>query len=137
MLSIKIFIFIAIIAHARAAGNETDKIVGGIAASSGEFPGYAIPSFQSGAENLCGAYLIRNDILVTAAHCRIAFEGYDVHIGGTEIDGGDAVETIRTGDVCQHPGFSDSSFSNDIMLIRLRTPSSQQIKDYYTVRHQI
>jgi secreted trypsin-like serine protease len=134
-------IFLALsIAHARAAGNETDKIVGGSPASSGEYLGYAIPSIQSGSRFLCGAYLIRNNILVTAAHCREAFEGFDVYIGGLQRLGEDAVETIATGDVCQHPGYSEkglfsSPFANDIMLIRLQTPSNQPIKEYYTVSH--
>jgi hypothetical protein len=140
--SINLLIFIALVAHARAAGNETDKIVGGTAADPADYRGYAIPSRQSGARYLCGAYLIRNDILVTAAHCRIAFEGYDVYIGGAERLGSDALETIATGDVCEHPGYNEnaifsSPFANDIMLIRLQTPSNQLIKEYYTVGYHI
>jgi secreted trypsin-like serine protease len=110
--------------------NTVDKIVGGTAASSSEFPGYAIPS---GSGILCGAYLIQENILVSAAHCAGAFAGYNVIIGATLRNGADAKETKFATQECVHPNFKKSTMENDIMLIKLQTPSNQPFKDYYTV----
>jgi hypothetical protein len=52
-----------------------DKIIGGSRAAFGEYPFMAIPE----TESFCGASLIHEDILLTAAHCQGAFPvGIDV-----------------------------------------------------------
>jgi secreted trypsin-like serine protease len=114
----------------------TDKIVGGTLAVRGEFPGYATPS---GSNTLCGAYLIQNNILVTAAHCARAFDVYTVHIGGIQRSSKKEVgeETIAIDDVCVHPDYDEPTFQNDIMLIRLRKPSMKPLKEYYTASSYI
>jgi secreted trypsin-like serine protease len=116
-----------------ATDDNVDKIVGGTPASNGEFLGYAIPA-NSGS--LCGAYLIRDNILVSAAHCAGAFAGYNVRIGATQRLGADAKETRLAVQECLHPNYRSSTQENDIMLIKLQTPSSQPFKDYYTVSGQ-
>jgi secreted trypsin-like serine protease len=108
---------------------STDKIVGGTPASAGEFPGYAIPDDG----DLCGAYLIKNNILLSAAHCAGAFQGHNVRIGGLTRTGPGATETIAAIEECIHPSYNDETIENDIMLVRLQTPSSQAVKDYYKV----
>jgi secreted trypsin-like serine protease len=117
-----------------ANAEGTEKIVGGNLAYAGEFPGYAIPS---GSKIFCGAYLINENTLVTAAHCAGAFKGYNVKIGGTLRSGADAVETIPAIQECVHPQFNSTTHQNDIMLIKLQSPSNQPFKEFYTVCHKM
>lgn len=97
------------------------RIVGGSLAAQGEFPSYAVPS---GDEGQCGSVKIWDDILLSAGHCRGAFQGQDMFIGGNLLSGGDAPETIRASSELVHPRYNDFTVQNDIMLIKLAEPSS-------------
>jgi len=111
------------------------RIVGGTAAAFNEYPSMAIPDYTSvfpNNQNQCGATLIHPDILMTAAHCQFdfdgqpIFEGWSVFIGGTQLSGADAVDNIAIASVHPHPEYNAITSKNDIMLIKLASPSVAQ-----------
>jgi len=103
------------------AGRELQaKIVGGTPADPNEFPSYAIPS----GFGLCGSVKIWDDILLSAGHCRGAFQGQDMYIGANSINGNDASETIRASSELVHPLYNDNTIQYDFLLVKLAEISS-------------
>jgi trypsin len=105
------------------ADNSTDpRIVGGTPASPGDYP-FHVNSID---DLICGGTLIYEDIVLTAAHCA---EGYltEVNIGATMLDGTDAAEVISVDMLLLHPYYDDTTLVNDIMLVKLLTPSSSPV----------
>jgi trypsin len=97
--------------------NNTARIVGGTEVPTvNKYQFYAIPA--SGAR-LCGASLIHEDILVSAAHCKGAFSYKNVYIGTTQRDGTNAKEKIRAAYERVHPKYNIITMVNDIMLVKL------------------
>jgi trypsin len=113
--------------------NATSHIVGGKTAAKGAYPYYAIPN----GNFLCGATLIHPDILISAAHCNgrssnflpssANARGGGVYIGSNKVDGSDAKDTINVKLVRVHPEFSMETLHNDVVLLKLATPSSAPI----------
>ena len=98
------------------------RIVGGVAASSGEFRSFGR---SAGGGGLCGCTLIHSDICLTAGHCKGAFK--QVLIGGTALDGTGS-EYISVIGEYRHPRFSMTTVSNDIMLVKLARKSKAPIQ---------
>jgi Trypsin len=90
------------------------RIVGGDPATFGEFPWYA----KGKGGFYCGSSLIRNDVLLTAAHC---FKYFDrgALIGITNLTSSNQVDTIPMVSYHLHPNYIDATNENDIMLIKL------------------
>ena len=95
----------------------SQRIVGGRTAD--EYPSFG---FSAGSD-LCGGVLIHEDIFLTAAHCTDVFlDG--VQIGGTDLFGRESTYH-PTALEFPHPAYNDNGFeSNDIMLVKLGTPST-------------
>jgi hypothetical protein len=85
--------------HSPPAAAVQPRIVGGTPAPAGAFPFYA----KSLPETLCGATLIWEDILLTAAHCEGAFLN-GVAIGGTRLDDSDAT-VLPVDSELPHPNY--------------------------------
>jgi hypothetical protein len=111
-----------------------DLIIGGSPAPKYEF--FALPQGQSNV--LCGSSLLHPDILITAAHCAIFFEGESFYIGTSKLDGSDAIDIIEMEQVLLHPNFDADAFleeengivpvgstsvRHDIALVKLRSVS--------------
>lgn len=111
-------------AHNNNNNNSRDLIVNGQPAASGAYPFFGFSKF--GRNNGCGAALIHNDILLTAAHCATAFAGRGVYIGA-ETDFGTTgnAEFHEDEQVMQHPDYDSDTFANDVMVILLQTSSSK------------
>jgi secreted trypsin-like serine protease len=96
------------------------RIVGGDLAPAG-----AYPSFVSG--NGCGATLIHNDIIMTAAHCNGSPFTGTVRIGGRKADGSDS-ESNSCDFQVQHPKYSSRTNKNDIMIVKLKRASTAPLQ---------
>jgi hypothetical protein len=106
------------LAFTNATSSGNNKIVGGTVSAARSF-------FAQGYG--CGASVIWNDFMVTAAHCyndvwdNDAFSPGDVvHIGHTryrERTQGSETRTVKR--VFRHPKFNRNGYLNDIMLVQL------------------
>ena len=111
-----------VIALVAAAENyNRDLILGGQSVAPGRFPFFSF--IRLGGNNGCGATLIHEDILLTAAHCQTVFDGRGVHVGA-ETDFGTTAEFHEDERLVQHPDYDPNTFANDIMLVHLQTSSA-------------
>jgi secreted trypsin-like serine protease len=116
-----------------AIPEEPSYIVGGVDAPPGKYPYYAIPS----SNIVCGATLIHEDILITAAHCNsrnynFLSQGFfsrrgGLYIGPSKLDGSDAIEQIGIKLIRVHPDYDPATSQNDIVLIKLSRPSTAPV----------
>ena len=92
------------------------RIVGGTQASVGEYPYYTQWIYG------CGASLIHDDIVITAAHCN-EIATNTVHVGAfkTEtISNGAVLATIAKRVV--HPKYNPNTHVNDFLILKLTSP---------------
>eukprot|EP00551_Chaetoceros_affinis_P006398 CAMPEP_0203682980 /NCGR_PEP_ID=MMETSP0090-20130426/47282_1 /ASSEMBLY_ACC=CAM_ASM_001088 /TAXON_ID=426623 /ORGANISM="Chaetoceros affinis, Strain CCMP159" /LENGTH=485 /DNA_ID=CAMNT_0050552101 /DNA_START=27 /DNA_END=1484 /DNA_ORIENTATION=+ len=117
---------------ANIAGGMTPFIIGGENASSGSYPWYSM-LLQQVNENLyfyCGATLISQTYLLTAAHCI----NDDIVYGGawvgalSNVQGSNNLnqysELIRIDKSIRHPNYVDGNLDHDYALIKLKLSSS-------------
>jgi trypsin len=107
--------------HAHAATNTTSTT------TNHEVPYGRFPYFGGPDNGRCGCTLIHDDVMVSAAHCAAAsfWPGRtNIHLGGIERDGDDAIETIRVARTMVHPNYNIHTLANDIMLIKLESLST-------------
>jgi V8-like Glu-specific endopeptidase len=91
------------------------RIVGGSRVSNGDFPFFAYPS----GSKLCGATLIHGDILISAAHCGPQTWSSGLWLGGSDIlNTADSIYYPISKTVV-HPNYTNTTNSNDIMLIKI------------------
>ena len=98
----------------------SNNIVNGENAGANEFPFYAV--FEGGT--LCGAALIAEDVLVTAAHCVDGGAPPSVRIGATSSNNG------ITAQICNsiiHPNYRSAELENDIAILTLCDPVNNAI----------
>ncbi|XP_035785677.1 brachyurin-like [Anopheles albimanus] len=112
--------------------NPLRRIVNGVEALPGQFPYQValLSNFGTGT-GLCGATVITNSYILTAAHCVVGGNGA-VAISGTAILGAhDRTITEPTqqriaftqAGISVHPGYSASTIRNDIATVRLNSPA--------------
>lgn len=103
--------------------SEVDlEIVGGIEASSGEFP-FMVSVQDKFGNHICGASLVAEDVLLSAAHClggisraRLGSSNLRSESSGTTV--------IGISDHCKHPKYDEEKMSNDLVLFQLNRPYS-------------
>ncbi|XP_063080189.1 complement factor D [Engraulis encrasicolus] len=79
---------------------------------------------QQGGKHECGAFLISNQWLLSAAHCFVdGAGGRTVVVGVHSLSGEEATkETFQISAVYNHPDFNTENYDNDIALIKLDGP---------------
>jgi hypothetical protein len=91
----------------KAQVRSGNRIVGGTPVAKGEYP----YSAKSVGKSLCGATLIWEDVLLSAAHCEGIFLSGGAAIGGTKLNNSDAT-TFEVESEYIHPKFNYWSFAN-------------------------
>jgi secreted trypsin-like serine protease len=103
--------------------SETPRIVGGTPVAVGDYPFFA----WSAGSTLCGASLIHEDILLSAAHCEGAFIENGVLMGGIVLYGSDSAADIQVERELMHPDYTGIEVTgvevNDVMLVKLAGPA--------------
>ncbi|XP_053355742.1 ST14 transmembrane serine protease matriptase a [Clarias gariepinus] len=108
---------------------KTSRIVGGLDATEGEFP-WQVSLHIKNSIHVCGASLISENWLVTAAHCvqdepkvRLSQPGsWEVYLGLHTQKQMDKAEKRNLKRIIPHPSYNEYTFDNDIALMELDSP---------------
>lgn len=98
------------------------RIIGGEDAKEGQFP-YQVSLQRGGSSHFCGASIISNRFILTAAHCFGGAisnpEGIHAVVGTTCVSQGGV--TVNIEKVIQHEEWDYGKWRNDIALLRTAT----------------
>ncbi|XP_019406208.1 PREDICTED: transmembrane protease serine 9 isoform X1 [Crocodylus porosus] len=108
----------------RPAMQTANRIVGGSKASRGEFPWQV--SLRENNEHFCGAAILTEKWLVSAAHCFNEFQDPKVwaaYAGTTSLSGLDP-STVKAGiaQIITHPSYNADTADFDVAVLELASP---------------
>ncbi|CAI9157891.1 unnamed protein product [Rangifer tarandus platyrhynchus] len=112
-------LFLLLVALLLSPTGEAGKIIGGHEAKPHSRPYMAFLRFKiSGKPHICGGFLVREDFVLTAAHC--LGSSIDVTLGAHNIMKRERTQQfIPVRRAFPHPHYNDKTFENDIMLLQL------------------
>jgi len=99
------------------------RIVGGEDANRGEFP--HMIQLQYGDSHMCGASLIKQDYVLTAAHCVVGQSPNTLKVvaGQHSLNGDDGTEQIgEIENIIVHPKYGSAGYDYDIAVLKLKNP---------------
>ena len=100
---------------------DENRIVGGTPVTSRD----TYPFFSVTDPLGCGGFLVAPDIVISAAHCRTAFTpGRLIHIGGTQLDGSNARDSVTVAETVVHPDYVNPLVGDDVLIARLSREST-------------
>ncbi|XP_009878884.1 PREDICTED: transmembrane protease serine 9 [Charadrius vociferus] len=108
----------------RPAMQSASRIVGGSEASRGEFPWQV--SLRENNEHFCGAAILTEKWLVSAAHCFTEFQDpamWAAYTGTTSLRGSDS-GTVKMGiaRIIPHPSYNADTADYDVAVLELKRP---------------
>ncbi|XP_073701200.1 granzyme B(G,H)-like [Garra rufa] len=102
------------------SGGFESGIVGGHEVKPHSKPYMA--SLQYRRQHICGGMLIRNDYVLTSAHCLNNTDTLEVVLGAHNISQNeDSQQIIQVEKYIKHPKYENEPLSYDIMLLKLKT----------------
>ncbi|XP_075759273.1 transmembrane protease serine 9 isoform X2 [Pelodiscus sinensis] len=103
--------------------SKPSKIVGGAEASRGEVPWQA--SLKEGARHFCGATVVGERWLLSAAHCfnQTRLDYLRADLGTTSLSGADgSALSVSIKQVVQHPSYNPLLLDFDVAVLELASP---------------
>ncbi|HZE39020.1 MAG TPA: serine protease [Stackebrandtia sp.] len=99
-----------------------EKVVGGEPAKDGEFP-FIVRMFSDGSE-LCDGSIIRQDVILTAAHCAAAVnnkpDGVTFKYGANKVS--QLTKEVKATDIKVSANWDDNSMKDDWAVFKIDTP---------------
>ncbi|KAH7032625.1 LOW QUALITY PROTEIN: trypsin-like cysteine/serine peptidase domain-containing protein [Microdochium trichocladiopsis] len=113
--------------EARDEVDEGTSIVGGEAASAGDFP--FIVSLSQGGSHFCGGVLLNANTVITAAHCSVGQSASSVRVRAGSLNRNSGGTQVGVSRILVHPSYNSGTTDNDVALWRLSTaiPTSSTI----------
>ncbi|KAF2711323.1 trypsin-like serine protease [Pleomassaria siparia CBS 279.74] len=120
----------AVVNAAAVLGNRGEsgtQIVGGVLASTGDFP--FIVSLQDSSGHFCGGSLLNANTVITAAHCTVGQTASALKVRAGSLQRASGGTLVGVSSIKTHPSFSSSNLSNDVAIWKLATaiPTSSTI----------
>ncbi|MGW5052125.1 serine protease [Actinokineospora sp. NPDC004072] len=116
--------WVALLVMALASTGSTaaadERIIGGEQIGIDEAPW--VVSLQDTSGHRCGAVIVANDTLLTAAHCTADVSPWELSVRAGTDDLGRGGDVRRVSTVVQHPDYDPGTSDYDISVLRLRTP---------------
>ncbi|KAK3203300.1 hypothetical protein GRF29_112g843675 [Pseudopithomyces chartarum] len=109
------------------AGTSSVNIVGGEAASAGDFP--FIVSLQVSGSHFCGGSLLNANTVVTAGHCGVAYSASQVSVRAGSLNRNSGGTVVKVSSIKTYSGFNQNTLDGDVSIIKLATsiPTSSTI----------
>lgn len=95
------------------------EIVGGSAATTGQFP-YQVALLQSGSL-FCGGVLLNANTVLTAAHCSVDTSASSVKVRAGSLKYASGGTLVSVSKIVVHPSYDSNTIDNDIALWKLST----------------
>ncbi|XP_074088156.1 granzyme B(G,H)-like [Macrotis lagotis] len=115
------FLFLFLVTFLQSPGARAGEIIGGqeVKPHSRPYMAYLTYEIGNGIKKACGAFLIREDFLLSAAHCwgrsiKIILGAHNIKISE------DTQQKIPVLRAIPHQKYDNKTFKNDIMLIQLK-----------------
>ncbi|KAK7191318.1 trypsin A chain (extracellular trypsin protease) [Paraphaeosphaeria sporulosa] len=135
-MAIKSFLTAALVAPAAVfgaaippteAGTSSINIVGGEAASAGDFP--FIVSLQVSGSHFCGGSLLNANTVVTAGHCGVAYAASRVTVRAGSLNRNSGSTVVSVSSIKTYSGFNSNTLDGDVSILKLATsiPTSSTI----------
>ncbi|XP_062946081.1 granzyme H isoform X1 [Cynocephalus volans] len=108
-----------LLASLLSSGARTEEIIGGHEAKPHSRPYMVfLQLLHNGNKRRCGGVLVREDFVLTAAHCQGS--SINVTLGAHNIkEQEETQQVIAVRRAIPHPAYNPQNFSSDIMLLRL------------------
>lgn len=117
---------LSVTAHADVKFGQ--KIVGGVPAEKGELP-FQVSLQSSSGGHFCGGSLIKQNWVLTAAHCVQGSSTMKIRVGVHDQKDLAGVETFTAKRIIAHPQFNRSTLDYDYALIQLSGDSTYRTID--------
>ncbi|XP_040596633.1 granzyme B [Mesocricetus auratus] len=116
----KFFVLLLLLALSLLPGTKAGEIIGGQEAKPHSRPYMAyLEIMNRDTRSRCGGFLIREDFVLTAAHC--SGSSINVTLGAHNIkEKEETQQIIPVAKAIPHPDYNPKDYSNDLMLLKLK-----------------